>query len=137
MSLGANFSSGYTQNLTDNVNQCSVTKSASIATNDGCCQKDLPGVIGRIRPIANYPSMILLARSCDPPTPSNFALYPKTAALSSTRTQSLSSPDCTTFDPKQRFSQYARYQPPIPCQPLPASANMAGISQPSSRLCNT
>jgi hypothetical protein len=38
--------------------------------------------------------------------------------------------------PNQRFSRYDRYTPPVPCPPLPASVNMVGISQPSTRLCN-
>jgi hypothetical protein len=43
---------------------------------------------------------------------------------------------CATLpDPVQRFAQYIRRAPPVPCQALPQEANMAGISKPSTRNC--
>jgi hypothetical protein len=43
---------------------------------------------------------------------------------------------CPPINPVTRFAQYQRYQVPVPCAPLPQSANMAGKSLPSSRACN-
>jgi hypothetical protein len=38
--------------------------------------------------------------------------------------------------PTSRFTKYIRFIPAVPCQALPQSANMAGISLPSTRGCN-
>jgi len=80
---------------------------------------------------AQYSSMALLGKVCESPSPSDLALFPKVAAQSSMRTQALLMRKTT--DPLQRFAQYKRYTPPVPCPPLPPS--MAGISQPSNKRC--
>jgi hypothetical protein len=125
MSLGANFSSGHTQNLIDNSVICSVP----IRALEDCspCSNKPPG------PTAVYPSMLLKGKVCPPPTPEDFAKYPKVAVPSSVRTQSMMTKEKCT-DISQRFAQFRRYQVPVPCIPLPPS--MAGISQPSTRACN-
>ena len=134
MSLGGNLSSGYTESLIKETLLNGIPNLASIARSDMCC---IPGNQTIKPPTASLPSMILLSRTCPPPSPADFALYPKVAVPSSVRTQALSSPACATLpDPVQRFSQYQRFQVPIPCAPLPQSANMAGISKPSSLECN-
>lgn len=132
MSLGGNLSSGYTSQLKDQVVYCGITKSASIAYSESCCNNS-----GIISAPASQPSMVILANTCQPPTPAEFALYPKVAVPSSVRTQSLANQVCATLpDPIQRFAQYQRYQVPVPCPPLNQSANMAGKSLPSSLECN-
>lgn len=118
MSLGANFSSGYTENLQ---NTC-----VRPVSNDSSNQCQAPGS----QAVARLPSIVLLEKVCPSPTPAQFALYPKVAVPSSIRTQGIM--DRVT---SQRFSQYRRYTAPTPCPPLPPS--MAGISQPSTRLCNS
>jgi hypothetical protein len=134
MSLGGNLSSGYTDKITENTIRCSVEAVAKTLKSDKCCDAYVPGH----QPVAVYPSMLLASKTCPPPTPAEFALYPKVAVPSSVRTEMLSERTCAALPgPTQRFSQYTRYTPPVPCQPLPQSANMAGISQPSTRLCNT
>jgi hypothetical protein len=134
MSLGGNLSSGYTDQITENTIRCSVEAVAKTLKSDKCCDAYVPGH----QPVAVYPSMLLASKTCPPPTPAEFAQYPKVAMPSSARTQMLSERNCAVLsDRSQRFSQYTRYTPPVPCQPLPQSANMAGISQPSTRLCNT
>ena len=124
MSLGANFSSGYTDHLQEKKATCA----APVVALESCgpCKKDLSGP----QPVAKYPSMVLLGKVCPPPTPEQFALYPKVAVASSVRTQAMID---KVNDNSQRFSQYRRYIPPVPCTPLPPS--MAGISQPSSKRC--
>ena len=133
MSLGGNFSSGYTDSLTDKMNQAHVVKSQSIAYSDNCPSNTLDK-----SPAARYPSMVLSAKQCPPVTPADFAKYPKVAVPSSVRTEALATGSLCPkdFNHLTRFAQYQRYQVPVPCAPLPASANMAGISQPSSRACN-
>lgn len=129
MSLGGNLSSGHTNTLIDDSINCSIVKQQQIAHTDKCCaglQK---------QPVARYPSMVLLAKPCPPPSPADFAKYPKIAVPSSVRTQALANRVCNP-DPLTRFQKYQRYQVPVPCPPLPASSNMAGKSLPSSRLCN-
>jgi hypothetical protein len=80
--------------------------------------------------------MLLLSKKCPPPSAADFALYPKVAQPCSVRTEALSSPSCNTLpDPSKRFTKYVRYTPAIPCQALPQSANMAGISKPSIKRC--
>ena len=126
MSLGANFSSGLTNKLTDDAIKAGIPKSQSISYSNKCCDtpvQELP---------ANYPSMVISKR-CPRPTPAEFALYPKVAVPSSIRTQAIMQ-GCT--NQTSRFSQYERYRIPVPCPPLPGSANMAGKSLPSSRECN-
>ena len=83
------------------------------------------------------PAMILLASKCQPPTAAQFARFPKVAVPCSVRNELLRDPACPiVLTPKSRFQKYVRYQPPVPCPPLPQSAQMVGISQPSTRLCN-
>jgi len=133
MSLGGNLSSGNTSILIDQTINCGIPKLQGIAYADNCCNSDLP-----IRqPVARYPSMVLSTKTCPPPTPAEFAKYPKVAVPSSVRTQALANNGkCLSLNPVARFAKYERYQVPVPCPPLPASANMAGISLPSSRACN-
>ena len=127
MSLGANFSSGYTQNLIYNNNTCSVPIKP-IETCGKCSETNVSGAA----PVAVYPSMHLLGKICPGPTAAEYALYPKVAVASSVRTQALMTRK--VCDPSQRFAHFKRYNPPAPCPPLPPS--MAGMSQPSSRPCN-
>ncbi len=125
MSFNTNMSSGYT----DSLNQRSVCCSKAKPSSNTCCSKSTPGPL-----TGQIPSMILLSRKCPEPTPQEFAKYPKVAIPSSILTESKVAPaNCSNRI--NRFSQYQRYQAPIPCQPLPQSANMAGISQPSTRQC--
>jgi len=130
MSLGGNLSSGYTDKLTERVLR---NERMKVSHSDKCSSCSISGKT----PVAVYPSVLLHTRmnSCLPITPAQFALYPKIAVPSSIRTQSLVSP-IVPVDPKSRFSQYERYKIPVPCQPLPQSSNMAGISLPSSLQCN-
>lgn len=123
MSLGANFSSGYTQDLQDK----GVLRSTISFETCTPCKTYLSGP----QPSAQYSSMALLGKVCESPSPSDVALLPKVAAQSSMRTQTLVGRKTT--DPLQRFAQYKRYIPPVPCPPLPPS--MAGMSQPSSKRC--
>jgi len=131
MSLGANFSSGHTQNIIDTKSACRIPPKV-IESCGQCSKMDMSGSTMAL-PVAVYPSMLLLSKKCSPPTPAEFALYPKVAVASSVRTQGLISPN-VPVTPINRFSQYNRWQVPTPCPPLPPS--MAGISQPSSRNCN-
>lgn len=133
MSLGANFSSGYTSNLNKKTIDCGITNGTTPVYRQDCCIKN--SVPGSKQHVAVYPSMLLLSKTCDPPTPAEFALYPKVAVPCSVKTAALKDSVCNT-NPADRFSQYRRYQPPTPCLPLPQSANMAGISKPSTRKCN-
>ena len=127
-----NMSSGYTDKLSQNTIYCGLPKNS---VSDKCCvgSSEPPGPL-----TVQLPSMLILSKVCPAPTPAQFALYPKVAAPCSVRTDALNS--CTisnsTRNPVNRFAKYNRYQPPPPCQPLPASARMAGISKPSIRACN-
>ena len=124
MSFNTNMSSGYT----DSLNQRSVCCAKANTLPNPCCLKASGPLTCQL------PSMILLSRKCPKPTPEQFAKYPKVAVPSSILTESKVAPaNCSNRT--NRFSQYQRYQAPIPCQPLPQSANMAGISQPSTRQC--
>jgi hypothetical protein len=124
MSLGANFSSGYTDKIQQDEVRCAVPR----VSLESCipCKTDVSGP----QPIAQTCSMALLGKSCPPPTEAEFALYPKVAVASSVRTLAIID---KVLDKSQRFSQYRRYTPPTPCPPLPPT--MAGISQPSSKRC--
>jgi len=131
MSLGGNFSSGYTNTLIDAANTCEIPKQVSIAYANICCDTPVN------QQSARYPSMVLSTNKCPPPTPAEFAKYPKVAVPSSVRTEALvSGSRCPPINPVTRFAQYNRYQVPVPCPPLPDSSRMAGISLPSSRACN-
>jgi hypothetical protein len=132
MLLGGNLSSGQTSKIIENSIDCSIPKAQALARTDNCCSN-----IVQKQPVARYPSMVISTKSCPPPTPAEFAKYPKVAVPSSVRTRSLTNgSNCPPLNPVARFAQYQRYQVPVPCPPLPASANMAGISLPSSRECN-
>jgi len=132
MSLGGNLSSGYTDSLNDSVIQASINTLQYAKQSDQCCKAS--GYQG----IAVLPSMLLASKVCTPPTPTDFALYPKVAIPSSARTELLASNICGyTPDPRKRFAKYNRYSPAVPCQALPQSSRMAGISKPSTRGCNT
>ena len=131
MSLGGNLSSGHTSKLIDSSTMCYVPKAQQIAYSENCCTTSSQ------QPVARYPSMVLSTKACPLPTPAEFAKYPKVAVASSIRTQALANGSrCPPFNPVARFAQYERYQVPVPCPPLPQSANMAGKSLPSSRECN-
>ena len=133
MSLGGNLSSGHTSKLIDSVNICSVPDAQQMAYSDNCCNSSQ----SQKQPVARYPSMVLLSKPCPLPSPAEFAKYPKVAVPSSVRTQALAnSGKCVSLNPVARFAKYDRYQVPVPCAPLPQSANMAGKSLPSSRACN-
>lgn len=129
MSLGGNLSSGYTNQIREQIIYSGITKSVSIAHSDSCCNN--PGTI-----TASQPSMVILANPCPPPTPAEFALYPKVAIPCSVRLQQIISSCLPSINPQTRFSKYQRYQVPVPCPPLNQSANMAGKSLPSSLQCN-
>jgi hypothetical protein len=131
MSLGGNLSSGYTSKLTDATVYSGITKSVSIAYSDSCCNNP-----GAAYASASQPSMVILGNPCPPPTPAEFALFPKVAIPSSVRLQQLTSSCPDLSDPTKRFAKYQRYQVPPVCPPLQPSANMAGKSLPSSLECN-
>lgn len=126
MSLGANLSSGYTDTVRDATVRCSST----VPNVSNTCPSELSGNSSKIYPVAAYSSMRLQTQ-CPRPL-AEAALYPKVTVPSSVRTESLAK----SIENAPRFSQYVRYQPPVPCLPLPQSANMAGKSLPSSRACN-
>jgi hypothetical protein len=132
MSLGANLSSGYTNQLQGNVLYCSVQNPSEKTTSPLCCKTS--GVIANS---ARYPSMVLQGKVCPAPSAAEFALFPKVAVQQSVFIERKGScPYATLPDSVNRFSQYNRYVIPTPCPPLPQNANMAGISKPSTRLCN-
>ena len=124
-----NLSSGYTNIQTENAIQCGLPKVTASAQNDKCCSGSTI-----VQPVAMYQSMLLKSKVCPQPSPEEFALYPKVAVASSVRTQLLSSQACTAST--NRFSQYDRYQIPVPCQALPQEAAMAGISRGTTLNCN-
>ena len=131
MSLGGNLSSGYTNQLTDKAIYSGITKSASIAYSDKCCNNP-----GASYTTASQPSMVILANECIGVTPAEFALFPKVAIPCSVRLQQLTSSCPPSIDPERRFAKYQRYRVPPVCPPLHPSANMAGKSLPSSLECN-
>jgi hypothetical protein len=131
MASSADISSGYTDRINQMALRCGFLRAG---VPNQCCAKTPPGPL-----TVQVPSMLLLSKVCPPPTKEQFALYPKVAVPCSVRTQQLATPNatCTTLPlPTSRFTKYLRYTPAVPCQALPQSANMAGISLPSSRLCN-
>jgi len=127
----ADMSSGYADKINLIALQCGFSKGS---ISNGCCSKTPPGPL-----TVQLPSMLLLSKTCPPPTAAQFALYPKVAVPCSVRTEALATPNanCKALPlPVNRFAKYRRYQPAVPCQPLPQSANTAGISLPSIRECN-
>jgi hypothetical protein len=130
MSQGGNFSSNHTNNLIENSVMCSIPSAQLQAFSDNCSNSTLQSSA----PVARQPSMLIKKPSdCQEVTPADFAKYPKVAVPCSVRTQSLIMNNQAS---SERFQQYRRFQIPTPCPPLPASANMAGKSLPSSRQCN-
>lgn len=130
MSLGGNFSSNHTNNLIENSVICSVPMAQARAFSDNCCNSNSH----LNQPVARLPSMVIQKdKGCQQVTPADLAKYPKVAVPSSVRLQTLMT---NTQSSSERFQQYRRFQIPTPCPPLPASANMAGKSLPSSRQCN-
>ena len=143
MPLGANFSSDYTNKQKEETLRCYLRNTLSQVQGPICCSVDPSGshVVSQIYPVAITPSILLQTRLDSIPllTPEEFALYPKVAVASSVRTESKRTQTvacAAAIDPSKRFAHYARYEPPLPCQPLPPTANMAGISLPSKRECN-
>ena len=131
MASSADISSGYADRINQMALRCGFPNGP---LPNGCCAKTPPGPL-----TVQVPSMLLLSKTCPPPTKAEFALYPKVAQPSSVRTQALSIPNgnCTSLPlPTSRFTKYIRFIPAVPCQALPQSANMAGISLPSTRGCN-
>lgn len=136
MSFGANTSSGHSDIINQNTLEAFVqnTSSRSSNTSSGpCCLG--PEIRGPLT--VQLPSLHLKSKNCPPPTPAQFALYPKVAVPSSVLTQArATSSSCPkVLAPDKRFAQYNRYQAPALCQALPQSANMTGISLPSSKNC--
>lgn len=140
MSLGANLSSGYTQQLIENSKYCKIAKLLSVAYSDPCCNN--PGFTDStntpaVTASASQPSMLLLGSPCRRlPTPAELNQFPKVAVPSSVRLQHKISVCTDSISPENRFAQYRRYQAPAVCPPLNQSANMAGKSLPSSLECN-
>jgi len=131
MASHVDMSSGYADKINLMALRCGFSKGS---VSDGCCSKTPPGPL-----TVQVQSMILLSKTCPPPTAAQFALYPKVAVPCSVRTEAIASQytNCKSLPlPTSRFAKYNRYQPAVPCQALPQTANMAGISLPSSRLCN-
>ena len=131
MESHGDISSGYTDKINIMALRCGFLRAG---VPNECCAKTPPGPL-----TVQVPSMLLLSKVCPPPTKAEFALYPKVAQPSSVRTEALSVPNgnCTSLPlPTSRFTKYIRYTPAVPCQALPQSANMAGISLPSSRRCS-
>lgn len=131
MASYADISSGYADRVNLIALQCGFSKGP---IPNGCCSKTPPGPL-----TVQLPSMLLLSKTCPPPTAAQFALYPKVAVPCSVKTQALATPNanCASLPlPSKRFSKYNRYQPAVPCQALPQSANTTGISLPSIRGCN-
>jgi|LauGreDrversion4_2_1035121.scaffolds.fasta_scaffold127248_4 hypothetical protein len=82
------------------------------------------------------PSLLLASKVCKPPTPEEFAKFPKVAVPCSVRTEALKEPSCPILPtPRRRFQKYVRYTPPVPCIPLPQTVNMVGKSLGSTRAC--
>ncbi len=132
MNYTANIASGNTDKINAEVIRCSVEAAAETGENR---YAPLPCRMSAGPLTVQVPSMLLASKVCPAPSRADFAKYPKAAVASSIRTQNLIS---TYENSRQdRFSQYRRWQPPPPCPDLPQSANMAGISKPSTRLCNT
>jgi hypothetical protein len=131
MSLGGDFSSSVTDKLIDQ-QCCSKIQEVSTSIIVPHCSNT-----SGYKPVATYPSL-LLQKKCTPPTPAQFALYPKVAIPCSLRTQCLvNRSNCASLPHyTNRFAQYNRYQVPEPCAPLTQLAASAGISKPSTRGCN-
>jgi hypothetical protein len=128
----ANIASGNTDKVNDRAVMCSLPAITKRATSDNCCgNKGSPGPLS-----VQLSSLYSESKICPGPTPAEFALYPKVAVASSVRTLEKVSALETCSAPGERFAKYKRWQPPLPCPPLPQIAQSAGISKPSTRACN-
>lgn len=134
MNYMTNMASGNSDKINVDAIRCSLPAVTKTATSDKCCVNSTPP--GPLT--VQLSSLYSESKTCPPPTPEQFALYPKVAVPSSLRTsQKLSNyQNCTTTTADQRFAKFTRWQPPAPCQPLPQIAQSAGISKPSTRACN-
>ena len=125
--LGGNMSSGHITGLCTTINPTGKFYESS---------KCVGGSIPPVKTVPT-PAMVLMASQCPPPTAAQFAKFPKVAVPCSVKTELLRDFACpVVLTPRSRFQRYVRYQPPVPCPPLPETARMVGISQPSTRVCN-
>jgi len=131
-SLGANQSSGRTDSLIANTIYCGIPAQAARAQADLCCKKT-SGQAAQPAQSAQLSSTYLDSKVCPIiPTPAQFALYPKVATTQSVYIYNKLTNNCATLpDASQRFQQFQRYQPAVPCAPLPIAASLAGTSLPS------
>ena len=129
-----NMASGNSDKINADAIRCSLPAVTKTAASDKCCVNNVPRGTSNVQLSSLYSE----SKTCPPPTPEQFALYPKVAVPSSLRTsQKLSNyQNCTTTTADQRFAKFTRWQVPAPCQPLPQIAQSAGISKPSTRACN-
>ena len=129
-----NMASGNSDKINADAIRCSLPAVTKTASSDKCCVNNVPRGTSNVQLSSLYSE----SKTCPPPTPEQFALYPKVAVPSSLRTsQKLSNyQNCTTTTADQRFAKFTRWQVPAPCQPLPQIAQSAGISKPSTRACN-
>ena len=129
-----NMASGNSDKINADAIRCSLPAVTKTASSDKCCVNNVPRGTSNVQLSSLYSE----SKVCPPPTPEQFALYPKVAVPSSLRTsQKLSNyQNCTTTTADQRFAKFTRWQVPAPCQPLPQIAQSAGISKPSTRACN-
>ena len=134
MNYMTNMASGNSDKINADAIRCSLPAVTKTATSDNCCVNNVPRGTSNVQLSSLYSE----SKVCPPPTPEQFALYPKVAVPSSLRTsQKLSNyQNCTTTTADQRFAKFTRWQAPAPCQPLPQIAQSAGISKPSTRACN-
>lgn len=132
----ANIASGNSDKINADSIRCSLPAVTKAATSDKCCVNNVPRGPLTVQLSSLYAES--KSKACPPPTPEQFALYPKVAVPSSLRTlEKLSNyENCTTTTADQRFAKFRRWQPPPPCPPLPQTAQSAGISKPSTRACN-
>ena len=129
-----NMASGNSDKINADAIRCSLPAVTKTASSDKCCVNNVPRGTSNVQLSSLYSE----SKVCPPPTPEQFALYPKVAVPSSLRTlEKLSNyQNCTTTTADQRFAKFTRWQAPAPCQPLPQIAQSAGISKPSTRACN-
>ena len=131
-SLGANQSSGRTDTLITNTIYCGIPAQAARAQANLCC-KSTSGQPAQPAQPAQLSSTYLESQVCSfIPTPAQFALYPKVATTQSVYIYNKLTNNCATIpDATARFQQFQRYQPAVPCAPLPIEASLAGKSLPS------
>ena len=121
MSLGANLSSGYTQKVLLETLQCSSSQARTKNIESFC----LISTSGQA--VNSSIRLLQKVNACSPPTSAEFAKYQKVAVASSVLTQSRSNKDGCS----ERFSQYRRYEPPLPCIVSPDKPT----SLPSVKQC--